>query len=150
MSAVWVHGVPPVWFSDFITKAKPFCASAQLFSITLPSMSTRFECFDSKRFFTCQTPFHETGRVMWLPRIVMSEGDAFGVVMSPPPNMTTSWPASRWLFWMRKGPGPFQPTIAWESPWLLWQSLSHESTTALVALLSITHRLTSWLDVPWM
>ena len=32
-------------------------------------------CFDSIRFFASHTPFHDTGRMMWLPRTVMSEGD---------------------------------------------------------------------------
>ena len=33
--------------------------------------------------------------------IVMSEGETFSMVEPLPPNMITSCPASRWLFWMR-------------------------------------------------
>ena len=137
MSVVWVHGVSPSWFSDFITKAKPAWASAHVFSMTLPSMSMRRACLDSIRFFDLPHA---------LPRrrphdVVAADGDVGRRdvlhVMPPPPNMITSWPASRWLFWMRKGPGPFQPTIACESQSLLWQSPSHESTTAVVPLLSM-------------
>src|SRR5688572_33441200 len=58
------HGAEPSWFSDLSTKANPFCASDQLFSITFPSMRIRRTFFVSTRFFTCHFRFHESGRVM--------------------------------------------------------------------------------------
>src|SRR5436190_2851484 len=51
---------------------------------------------------------------------------------------------------MRKGPGPFQPTIACESPSLLWHSEIQESMTAVVALLSMMQRRDDNDDWPWM
>ena len=50
---------------------------------------------------------------------------------------------------MRKGPGPFQPMIACESPSLLWHSEIQESTTAVVALLSMMQRRSESPDLPW-
>src|SRR3954471_4699306 len=141
MSDDWVHGLSLFWFSDLSTKAKPACWSYQLFSITLPSTSMRLTCLTSIRFFAAHTPFHDAGRMMWFPRIVTSDGDRFWIVAEPPPNRMISAPASRWLFWMRKGPGPFHPASACESFRLLWHSPSQESRTADVALLSATQRL---------
>jgi hypothetical protein len=81
--------------ADLITIAMPVCASAQLFSNTLPSTSVRRALFNSNRFLTVHTPFHDGFLKKWFRRMVMSEGTRFGIPGSLPPNMMFSPAASR-------------------------------------------------------
>src|SRR4051794_16881541 len=123
--------------------ANPTWPSTQVCSITLPSTRVRIEFLSSTMVFSVQTFFHVTGRVMWLPRIVMSEGTRFGTDGSAPPNITDCAAPSRKLFWIRNGPAPFHPPIACESLPLEWHSESHESMTNESDELSATQR-DSW------
>src|ERR1043165_1540043 len=68
-SSVTDQGAVESWLLDFNKMAKPTCASAQMFSNRLPSISTRRAFFVSSRFLTVQclpayegsSTFHEKG-----------------------------------------------------------------------------------------
>ena len=56
------QGAVPSWLADFMTIAAPSCAAVQIFSKTLPSTSTRWAFFNSKRFLTVhELPFQDSG-----------------------------------------------------------------------------------------
>src|SRR5262245_32330920 len=68
-SSTTVHGALPAEFRGVNKIAYPFCASAQLFSKTLSSITTRRAFFSSKRFLIVQRVpsyegwpiFHDSG-----------------------------------------------------------------------------------------
>src|SRR6478672_10709419 len=142
-----VH-VPQASCADLIAIAMPDCASAQLFSKMLFSTSTRRAFLSSNRFLTVHLPFHVGSFQTWFPRIVMSLGERPTIPGSAPPNMTFSPAPARKLFSMRYGPGPFHPSIAWESNPLAWHSLIHELSTAVRAEFSTMQRTTLAVLVP--
>src|SRR4051794_36396560 len=86
-------------------------------------MVTRRAFFNSKMFFTVHgTPAyagsalrHAIGFENWFRRTVISDGTSPGMLGSDPPNSTFSPAASRKLFVIAYGPGPFHPAIACES-----------------------------------
>src|SRR3954469_24363021 len=84
------------WLRGLNISAKPPCPEAQLFSIVLPSISTRSAFFNSIRFFTDQEDdIHASGLLIKLRRMVMLDGTRFGMPGSAPPNMMFSVVASR-------------------------------------------------------
>src|SRR5262245_51431273 len=97
------HGDRPSWLRGVNRIANPFWLSAQLYSKTFDSISTRCAFFNSKRFFTDHRipayegwpSFHLRGFATWLRRNSTSDGIRFWMRGSAPPRMKFSPAPSR-------------------------------------------------------
>src|SRR5215208_5310842 len=75
-----LHDAVPPWLRGVNRTEYPGYAACQLYSMTLPSTSTRCAFFSSNRFLTCQLcVFHASCLARWLPVNVMSDGTRFGI-----------------------------------------------------------------------
>src|SRR5204863_5445730 len=79
-SRITLHGAVLLWFRGTITMAYPCWPEAQLFSIVLPSITTRCAFLSSTRFFTVHDcDIHAVFFVIRFLRIVMSLGTRLAI-----------------------------------------------------------------------